>query len=183
MKNIFKLGAVSLAVSALPFLFAGGMAEANELDVGGGGVLEEITRSESQLPTLSPHLDISVPQQISIPHQNDNDSVPSIPHVMDFLAESINLVGRDVLSNSVSDNNTASHHDKSDASGKDSKGSSDDESEAHEELQAFLKKTAPNARESAIDGAAVGSLAALPGAVLGGGVGCRRRLSDCAYPW
>ena len=37
MKNIFKLGAVSLAVSALPFLFAGGMAEANELDVGGGG--------------------------------------------------------------------------------------------------------------------------------------------------
>lgn len=171
MKNIFKLGAVSLAVSALPFLFAGGMAEANELDVGGGGVLEEITRSESQLPTLSPHLDISVPQQISIPHQNDNDSVPSIPHVMDFLAESINLVGRDVLSNSVSDNNTASHHDKSDASGKDSKGSSDDESEAHEELQAFLKKTAPNARESAIDGAAVGSLAALPGAVLGGGIG------------
>ena len=37
MKNIFKLGAVSLAVSALPFLFSGGMAEANELDVGGGG--------------------------------------------------------------------------------------------------------------------------------------------------
>lgn len=116
--------------------------------------------------------------------------MPAVPtgDVLDFLAQSVNLAGRDVLKGGLktpSLNTTKNSAPKGDntkgdttkganntkgAKGDNGQNSSDDQT-PQEKIQKFVKKVAPGAKSSALDGAGIGALAAIPGAIAGGGLG------------